>query len=82
MALREKPGAVAGQTPGIVRPVSSACSFAAARSMSPGYDLGDQPGLIMALAPLVVLLFSLYRARKPSIEARSSACCSRWRAPR
>ena len=35
MALREKPGLLHGQTLGIVRPVSSACSFAAGRSMSP-----------------------------------------------
>src|SRR5881398_867553 len=35
MALREKAGVLNGQTPGIVWLASSACSSAAARSMSP-----------------------------------------------
>jgi drug/metabolite transporter (DMT)-like permease len=35
LALREKPGVLRGQWPGIVRPAFSACSSVAARSTSP-----------------------------------------------
>ena len=83
MALREKPGVLHGQALGIV----GAGFLGMFVCGGPVYVAGVTTSaidvaLIMALAPLVVLLFSFVSARKPSIEARSSACCSRWRAPR
>ena len=83
LALRERPGQLRGQGVGIVAagflgmficggPVYVAGVTTSAINLS----------LIMALSPLVVLLFSFLSARRPFIEARSLACWSRWRVRR